>query len=80
MSTQKKIEEVVAKGLGIALEEVVYDLKYQEIPEWDSMSHLILITEIENVYEISIDMEDILEMGSLMKIRDVLKKYEVELV
>jgi acyl carrier protein len=80
MSTLKKIEEVVAKGLGIGLEEVVYDLKYQEIPEWDSMSHLILITEIENVYEVSIDMEDILEMGSLMKIRDVLKKYEVELV
>ena len=77
MSKQKKIEVVVAEALYVDIEKVTDELKYQEIAEWDSMSHLILVAEIEKAYEISVEMEDILEMGSVAKIKDILKKYQI---
>lgn len=77
MSIQKKIEAVIAEALYIEIEKITDDLKYQEIAEWDSMSHLVLVAEIEKAYEISVDMEDILEMGSVAKIKGILKKYQI---
>ncbi|MEN7551490.1 acyl carrier protein [Rapidithrix thailandica] len=78
MNSLPKLSEVFAEALAISSEEVTEDLSYQGIAEWDSMSHLVLVTKIEEVYQISIEMEDVLEMGSVSKVRDILKKYEIE--
>ncbi|SFW34667.1 Acyl carrier protein [Sinomicrobium oceani] len=79
MNTTAQFHGVFAKAFEIPVDNVNDQLEYQGIAEWDSMSHLVLVTELENSYEISIDMEDILEMGSVEKIRVILQKYGVEI-
>jgi acyl carrier protein len=80
MSVSQQFNEVVSKALSVSPETVTDDLEYQSIPEWDSMTHLVLVAELEQAYGIAIDMDDVLEMGSVGKIRTLLKKYNVELV
>jgi acyl carrier protein len=78
MHPQQDLQEVIAKAFGITPNEITDELEYQSIPEWDSVSHLVLVTELETAYGISIEMEDVLTMGSVAKIKELLKKYNVE--
>lgn len=51
---------------------------YQSIPEWDSVSHMILINEIESTFDISIETDDVIDMSSFAKAKEILNKYNVE--
>ncbi|MCF8380185.1 MAG: acyl carrier protein [Bacteroidales bacterium] len=41
----------------------------KDIPEWDSLRHVMLITEIENQFEIKFDLDEMLSMSSFGEIR-----------
>ncbi|MCV9933578.1 acyl carrier protein [Flavobacterium sp. LS1R47] len=75
MNTIEQLNGVFARAFEIPVDSVNNDLEYQGIAEWDSMSHLVMVQELESTYNISIEMEDILEMGSVLKIKEILKKY-----
>lgn len=79
MNTTEQLHSVFSRAFEIPVEAINDQLEYQGIAEWDSMSHLVLIEELESTYNISIEMEDILDMGSVEKIKDVLKKYGFEI-
>jgi acyl carrier protein len=79
MSTTQELHQVFATAFEIPVESITPDLEYQGIVEWDSMSHLLLVEELERFYNISISMEDILEMGNIDKIKAILKKNGVEI-
>ena len=42
-----KLKEAFANALAISTDQVHDDLKYRGIPEWDSISHMVLISELE---------------------------------
>lgn len=77
MDKSQKLDEVMALALSVPLEEINDDLAYQSIPEWDSMSHMILMTELETAFGISIETDDMLEMNTMPKVREILQKYGV---
>jgi acyl carrier protein len=77
MHSQQNLSEVIAKAFGIPPNDITDELEYQSIPEWDSVSHLVLVTELEAAYGITIEMEDVLTMGSVAQVKELLKKYEV---
>lgn len=54
------------------------DLIYQGINEWDSVGHMALISALEDEFGIMMDMEDIIEFSSFKIGIDILKKYGVE--
>ncbi|WP_417940622.1 acyl carrier protein [Flavobacterium sp. RS13.1] len=79
MNTTEQLYSVFSRAFEIPVETINEELKYQGIAEWDSMSHLVLVEELERTYNISIDMEDILDMGSVEKIKGILKKHGFEI-
>lgn len=62
MNNHDTLTQVFTSILEIDASEVTEDLKYQGIAEWDSINHMFLISELENVFEIEIDSDDILEV------------------
>lgn len=78
MNTTTTLESVFAKALAVPEEVITDDLEYQGIPEWDSVSHLMLVTEIEAAWNLSIATEDVLSMGSVAQVRALLEKYGVD--
>ncbi|CAH0199113.1 acyl carrier protein [Chryseobacterium sp. WG14] len=77
MNTTEEFYEIIASAIAIKKELVDENLTYQEIPEWDSMSHLLIVEALEQFYQIKFDFNDILEMGNVGKIREKMKKYDV---
>lgn len=74
-SLHEKLKNAFTQGLGID-ENIVRDsLAYQSIPQWDSITHMILISEIESAFDISLETDDVIDMSSFEKAREIVKKY-----
>ena len=56
-------------------ENQLVSLKYQDVPEWDSIGHMELMTALEEAYGIEIDIDDIIDFSSYSKGKEILKKY-----
>ena len=54
-------------------------LVYQSIPEWDSISHMELMTILENNFSIEMDIDDIIDFSSFELGKKILAKYGVQI-
>lgn len=59
-------------------EEKLSDLKYQDIPEWDSVGHMALMAALEENFQIELDIDDIIDFSSFEYGKEILRKYEVD--
>lgn len=64
---------------GLEPESEVEGLQYQGIPAWDSVGHMQLIAALESAFDIMIDTQDVLDMSSFAKAREIVGKYGAEL-
>ncbi|MBC3804836.1 acyl carrier protein [Acetobacterium fimetarium] len=60
-------------------ESKLKDLEYQGIKAWDSVGHMSLISEIEDCFDIMLDTDDIIELSTFEKGKEILKKYDIEI-
>lgn len=78
MTNLEKYTEVFTKTFDIT-EDVAKGLKYEDIPAWDSVGHMGLISEIEDTFGIMMDTDDIIDFSSFEKGKEILgEKYDVE--
>lgn len=54
-------------------------LKYQSIPQWDSVGHMSMIGALEDVFKITLEMDDIIDFSSFEKGKKILKKYKIKI-
>jgi acyl carrier protein len=73
-----KLKEAFADALAISTDQVTDDLKYRGIPEWDSISHMVLISELEEEFDVEIETDDVIDMSSFQKAQEILTKYGVK--
>ncbi|EGQ27061.1 acyl carrier protein [Sporosarcina newyorkensis 2681] len=76
MNTEK-LKQVFADSLSIDPSLIVDDLTFNSIPEWDSIAHMALVTEIDDVFDIMLDTDDVLDMSSFAKAKEILAKYDI---
>lgn len=73
----EKLYDIFTGSLEIELSQVVEELTYNSIPEWDSIAHMTLIAEIEDQFDIMLDTDDVLDMSSFEKAKEILSKYDI---
>ena len=78
MTNLEKYNAAFCETLNIE-ETQLLGLKYQAIPEWDSVGHMSLVASIEDAFDIMMETDDIIDLSSYEKGKEILKKYEVEL-
>ena len=59
-----KYEKVFKKTFGLKDKDLKKDIKYNTIKEWDSVGHMNMIGELENSFNISMEMDDIIDFSS----------------
>ena len=57
----------------------VDSLEYQQIEEWDSVAHMQLMAELEDEFNIELDIDDIIDFSSFEVGITILKKYDLEI-
>ena len=76
--TTERLKVVFAEALGLPAEKITDDLTYNSIKEWDSTAHMILVAALEDTFDVMLDTDDIIDMSSVAKAREILKKYDIE--
>ena len=79
MSTLAKYKQIFSSVFSLKDDYDFDKLKYQDIPEWDSIGHMTLVSELENEFSISIETDDIVDFSSFKKGIELLKKYKVNI-
>jgi len=77
MTNLEKYEKAFIDTFGVS-SNGLGELKYQDIDEWDSVGHMTLIAALEEAFDIMFDTDDIIDLGSFQKGKEILKKYNVE--
>ena len=78
MTNKAKYPKIFIESLSIDTKAFNENLKYNEIPEWDSIGHMTLVSGLEDGFQISMETDDIVDFSSFKKGIDILKKYKVE--
>lgn len=55
-------------------EDQLDGLKYQDIKAWDSVGHMSLIAALEDAFDIMMDTDDIIDLSSYEKGKEILAK------
>lgn len=74
----RTIEEVVSGVFGVDQASVNESSSPESIEGWDSMGHVNLVIALEQNFNVSIDIDDVMDMGSVGKIRKTLLEYGVK--
>ena len=78
MSNKKKYRDIFIQSLSIDEKKFNEKIKYNEIPEWDSIGHMTLMSGLEEKFSISMDTDDIVDFSSFKKGIEILEKYGVK--
>lgn len=78
MTNLEKYTNAFTSTFDIKPEETV-NLKYQGIDAWDSVGHMGLVAAIEGAFGIMLEADDIVDLSSFEKGKEILKKYNVEI-
>ena len=60
-------------------EDKLKGLKYQDIAAWDSVGHMQVMTQLEDEFEVELDIDDITDFSSYEEGKNILIKYKVNL-
>ena len=77
MKNKNKYIEIFVKSLSIDKKKFKESIKYNDIPEWDSIGHMTLMSDLEDEFKISIDTDDVIDFSSFKKGILILKKYKI---
>lgn len=71
----EQLKGAFARALDLEADEISETDTPDTLPDWDSLAHLNLISELEKTFNIQISMEDVMQMDTFIKVRDVVNKY-----
>ena len=78
MENLEKYNNAFTQVFGAKAEDLNDSYGKEIVEEWDSVHQLSLIAELEEAFDIMFDPEDIMEMTSYAKGKELLSKYDVE--
>lgn len=79
MENIEKYNKAFVDVFGAKAEELNDNYGKDTVDEWDSVHQLSLIAEFEEAFDVMFDPEDIMEMTSYAKGKELLDKYDVVL-
>ena len=78
MDNKEKYKSIFIESLAIDRSKINENIKYNEIPEWDSIGHMTLMSGLEEGFNIAIETDDIVDFSSFKKGLEILGKHKIE--
>jgi len=67
---ESRVKEIIARVLNVDLSVVTDELSSGDIPQWDSVGNLAIISTIEQELEVEFPLEDLFDLTSVKSIVD----------
>jgi len=78
MTNQEKYVNAFVQALEVTVDETP-TLVYGESRAWDSVGHMTLVAALEDAFDVMMEMDDIIDLSSFEKGKEILRKYDVEI-
>ena len=72
METQ--VKEIIAKVLNVDITVITDNLSSGDIPEWDSVGNLAIISTLEQELDVEFPLEDLFDLTSVRSLVDEVNK------
>ena len=72
-SADEKLQDILRKVLLIDKTKISDEMSRKSIEEWDSMAHLMLVSEIEAAFEVTMNDDEIMTIQTVADIKKILK-------
>ncbi|MBO2452177.1 acyl carrier protein [Actinomadura barringtoniae] len=77
MIDDDRLRKVFRSALSLPDDFPVDSLEYRGIDKWDSLAHMSLVAALEDEFDVMIDTDDVIDMSSFGKARELLEKHLV---
>ena len=77
MENLKKYNNIFCRVLNVNNSALNEKFTFKDVPQWDSVAHLTLISELEDEFDVLFESEDILHFGSYLNGIEILKRYGI---
>ena len=77
MALTDRLRGVFVETLELGPDVAVEELKYRDIPAWDSLGHMTLVAAIEDEFDVQLDTEQVIDMSSFKVALDMLRGMNV---
>lgn len=71
---ESQVKEIIARVLNVPLERITDELSSGNIPEWDSVGNLAIISTIEQELELEFPLEDLFDLTSVRSLVEEVDK------
>lgn len=77
MSNLEKFLDIISKILLLDIDQINDNQSRKLIEEWDSLSHLVLISEIESTFNITLSDDEVVDMQNIGDLKNIMKNHNV---
>ncbi len=77
MNNLEKYQNAFISVFGVEEESLDETFTFKDVAEWNSLSHMMLISELEETFDLLFDSEDILHFGGYENGMKILEKYGI---
>ena len=67
---EKQVKEIIARVLNVDIALITNELSSGDIPQWDSVGNLAIISTIEQELDVEFPLEDLFDLTSVQSIVD----------
>jgi acyl carrier protein len=73
-----RLKTIVSELLKIDIKDINDDLEAKSTETWDSFNTLNIIMEIENEFNIEVDLEELINLSTFKHLKDLLEKNNIK--
>ena len=77
---EQQLKAVVASIFSVEPSQITPELRPGDIPQWDSLGHVSLVSGLEQEFTIHLTMEEALAINSVKDIQDILSKHGIRII
>ncbi len=78
MSNKEKYQNIFVNIFNVDVKDLNDAFNFKDVEKWDSLTHLTLISELEDAFDIMFETDDILHFGGYKNGMNILTRYGVD--
>lgn len=71
----ERVDEILVAVFKLNQEQVIENMRMEDVGNWDSLTHMDLIVAIEDILKIELSGDDIADMITFDAVREIVQKY-----
>ncbi len=74
MEIEQKVIRIIAESLEVTEDQLTEDTAIGDIPEWNSLGHIVIISSLEKEFSINFDPEIIMDLEDVSDIVEAIEE------